>query len=155
MFRRKHKTGLLERFAQYKQTAEYFAQQLRLDLSDLVLRGLRREPQMTQRDLATKYGKGESFISRLINGDYNCSFGVAARVLFVLGIRPKLVDADEWERLKAQQPRRETPAETGEHVTAHTATATATRVILAGRGAFVHRHIRGSTSETRTSPSVG
>jgi len=72
---------------------------MRLDLADLIINKLRATDE-PQKDVAKRAGLRESFVSRLVHADSNFTALVAAKVLHALGIRPKLVDADEWDRLK-------------------------------------------------------
>ncbi|MEX2217516.1 MAG: hypothetical protein WD749_02045 [Phycisphaerales bacterium] len=118
-----YKTPLAERAREFAQSAAYLAFQLRLDFADLILAGLKRR-NLTQKDLGGLCGRGESFISRYVNSKGNCTFGVVARILFALGIRPKLVDADEWEAL--QQLKKRSMAASGD---AHARVA---RIVHAG-----------------------
>jgi plasmid maintenance system antidote protein VapI len=63
---------------------------LRLDLSEIILRHL-CEHGMTQKEVAARSGMKESFITRLIHSEANCTFDTAGRILHALGIRAKLV----------------------------------------------------------------
>ncbi len=58
----------------------------RLDLSKLICDALDAKG-WTQRDLAREAGMKESFVSRVVNADSNCTFDVAGRLLFALGAR--------------------------------------------------------------------
>lgn len=94
MLKRADKRELSERCRDYQKTHEYWAMQLRLDLADLLTDHL-RETGITQRELAAACGMKESFLSRIIHSDSNCTFDVAARVLHSIGVKPQLVDRDK------------------------------------------------------------
>ena len=63
--------------------------ELRLHLSEIVLRHLRRHD-WSQRELAEKTGLKESFISRVVHSNANCTFETAGRLLFALGVRARI-----------------------------------------------------------------
>lgn len=79
---------------------------LRADLSTLIEKGLDRKD-INQAELARRAKKRESYISRLVNAATSCKMSIVAQVLAPLGIRPKLVDAAEWESLRAFKRRAE------------------------------------------------
>ena len=58
----------------------------RLNLSDILLDRM-SDQACTQKQLADKAGMKQPFVSRIINSDSNCTFDVAGRLLFALGIR--------------------------------------------------------------------
>ena len=62
---------------------------LRLDLAEIVLRNLRRKG-WSQRTLARETGLKESYISRVLHSNANCTFETAGNLLFALGIRAQL-----------------------------------------------------------------
>lgn len=62
----------------------------RLDLADIVLAQLKAKG-WTQKRLAKESGFKESFISRIIHAESNCTFDVAGRILSALGLGGKLV----------------------------------------------------------------
>ena len=82
---------LHERLRRFNATPEGRSETLRQDLSAIMIRRL-GELGWTQKQLAQRCGKTESFISRLIHTDTNCTFEVAAHVLHALGAQPRLVD---------------------------------------------------------------
>lgn len=87
-----------ERFRAFRQTPEYAALRLQYDLAELIQGGLAKGTGMTQRELARKVGKSESYISRLLHSEARM-FRVLSQVLHALGVRPKLVDGDQWDTL--------------------------------------------------------
>jgi len=68
--------------------------ELRVSFSRLVTERL-RELGWTQKKLAEKTRKKESYISRVLNGDENCSFDRAAELLFILGTEAEFRAAPE------------------------------------------------------------
>lgn len=66
--------------------------QLRLDLADIIMRHLGLKG-WTQKQLAEKAAVPQCHVSRLIHADVNCTFQTAGKVLFALGVKPKLTDA--------------------------------------------------------------
>ena len=64
---------------------------LRLSLAEIVLRQLRTKG-WTQKQLADAAGMKPSFLTRIIHGSSNCTFDVAGRILFALGVHAELVD---------------------------------------------------------------
>src|SRR5579862_5872761 len=69
---------------------------LRLDLSTIVSQHL-AEKGWTQTRLAKAAGMKPSFLTRIIHGTNNCTFEVAGRIIFALGIRAKLVETSTTE----------------------------------------------------------
>jgi|GEM_PF-3852119 len=82
---------LLNDLHNFEATAEGYAEELRLDLSGIIAAEL-RERNWSQARLAKEAGMKASYINRLIHGASNCTFEVAARVLFTLQIRPQLAE---------------------------------------------------------------
>ncbi len=101
-----------QRLADAKGSYRYWATQLRLDLSDLIIKKL-KATNKPQSWAAEQSGKRESFISRLIHADANFTASVAAKVLFNIGVRPKLVDLEEWETLKKKAESHKSDSLTG------------------------------------------
>ena len=97
---------LMARLDAYNATPEGRSHTLREDLSLLIIRRL-EELGWTQKQLAQKCGKNESFISRIIHTDTNATFEVAAAILHALDIQPRLVDA---RTLPADHPQAEPDA---------------------------------------------
>lgn len=80
---------LTQHLEAYEQAPESAGLHLRIDLAELIVRGLERKG-WTQRQLAQAAGMKESRITRLIHSDANATFDVAGRVLRALGIRASL-----------------------------------------------------------------
>jgi len=74
------------RLQKFKETPESVGHELRLHLSSLLCRHLSIKG-WTQKRLADEAGMQESFVSRVMNADSNCTFDVAGRLLFALGLR--------------------------------------------------------------------
>jgi transcriptional regulator with XRE-family HTH domain len=71
--------------------------ELRLGLATIVL-GRLDALGWTQKRLADATGMKESFVSRVIHGDQNCTFDVAGRLLFALGVRARLAEVPSSSR---------------------------------------------------------
>lgn len=85
-------SALLDRLKQFDNTAESVSADLRLSFARLVARGL-RERGWTQRDLAERANFKESFVSRILHSDSNCTLETAGRLLFALGTRAHFSEA--------------------------------------------------------------
>lgn len=81
----------LHEFENAQKTAEFLAVGLRVDLAAIIMRGIKARG-WTQKRLAEAVGMRESQISKLINGDANWETSTAARVLFALGVKARLVE---------------------------------------------------------------
>ena len=66
--------------------------ELRLSLAEIV-RGQLGRMGWSQRDLAERTGLRESYISRVLHSNANCTLGTAGKFLFALGIRARLQEA--------------------------------------------------------------
>ena len=77
--------------ADFERTPESRGFDLRLALADLVIRHLRRKG-WTQKKLAEEAGMKESFVTRIIHAEQNCTFDVAGRLLFGLDVRANLIE---------------------------------------------------------------
>lgn len=92
------RNGLLrELLNEFKQSYKSLGQSLRVNLSEIVIRGL-REKNWTQRDLAGETKICEPTISRIIHSDVNCTLDTAARIMFALDVQARLTK-DEHEPL--------------------------------------------------------
>jgi transcriptional regulator with XRE-family HTH domain len=80
---------LLRLLNEFRNSADGAGHQLRLDLADLVIAKL-REKGWTQKQLADATGMKESFVTRIIHSNSNCTFGVAGRILFALDVKATL-----------------------------------------------------------------
>ncbi len=63
--------------------------QLRLNLAEIVLEEMDRRG-WNQKQLAEACGMKPAFIHRIIHSNSNCTFDVAGRIFFALGIKPQL-----------------------------------------------------------------
>ena len=82
---------LLSDIAEFEAAPESAGHELRLDLAEIVLRHLDGR-QWTQRKLADAAGMKSPFITRITHAAQNCTFDVAGRLLFALGVKAKLVE---------------------------------------------------------------
>ena len=89
-----HVRDILKALDEYHQTPESRGMKLRLDLAEIVLRHLKQND-WTQKELARKTSFKDSFISRLLHSDANCTFETAGRILFALGVEAKLEEISE------------------------------------------------------------
>jgi plasmid maintenance system antidote protein VapI len=64
--------------------------ELRMDLAEIIIQNLDHKG-WTQKQLADAAGMKEPMITRLVHSAANCTFDVAGRVLFALGVSAKLV----------------------------------------------------------------
>lgn len=74
----------------YDNTPEGFADSLKLDLSDIVLR--RIVGKVTQASIAGKAGIKPQMMTRIVHAASNCTFKTAANILFALGVKARLVE---------------------------------------------------------------
>ena len=81
---------------------------LRLALSKLVLAALRRKG-WSQKQLADAAGMKQSFVTRVVHADQNCTFEVAGRMLTALGVNATLVSNEESSRDTRPKHQIETP----------------------------------------------
>ncbi len=84
-----HVRDILRELDEYHQTPESHGIKLRLNLAEIILRHI-KEKNWTQKELARKTSFKDSFISRLLHSDANCTFETAGRILFALGVEAKL-----------------------------------------------------------------
>lgn len=75
-----------ERLRSFRDHPDSIGYQLRLNLMTLLCELLEKRG-WSQKDLAKSVGKHESYVSRVLNGDSNCTFDTAGRLLFALGVR--------------------------------------------------------------------
>ena len=78
--------------ADYEETADAAALELGLSFAQVVLRELWLK-QWSQKDLATRSGLKESFLSRVLHSDQNWTRDTAGRILHALGVRAR-IEAD-------------------------------------------------------------
>ncbi len=89
-----HVRDILKVLDEYHQTPESRGMKLRLNLAEIILRHLKQN-NWTQKELARKTSFQDSFISRLLHSDANCTFETAGRLLFALGVEAKLEEISE------------------------------------------------------------
>ncbi len=63
--------------------------ELRLNLAEIILRGL-NEKGWSQGDLALKANLKDSYVSRVIHSNANCTFETAGKLLFALGVNARI-----------------------------------------------------------------
>lgn len=80
----------LERF---NKTEEGHALDLRLDLAEIILRGLSKPGSHAKLAAAAKMKP--SFLSRITHADANCTFDVASRIISAIGLRARLVAVND------------------------------------------------------------
>lgn len=83
--------ALLKILDDFSESAEGTGHTLRLDFADLILLQLRKKG-WTQKKLAEAAQMKESFISRIIHGNSNCTFDMAGRILFAMNVKARLVE---------------------------------------------------------------
>ena len=94
--------GLLEALSELENSPANQGIEIRLSLADIVLRRL-RELGMTQAELARKAGMKESFVNRIVHANSNCTFEVAGRLLFAVGVKAELVPESAKGQASANQ----------------------------------------------------
>ena len=87
---------ILSAIREVEQTPAGRGVELRMSFSQLVIERL-RELGWTQKRLGDEARKKESYISRVVNGDQNCSFDRAAEILFALSMKA------EFQRIHDQR----------------------------------------------------
>jgi len=87
----------------FESTPESRGLALRTSLAVLVLHRL-KEKGWSQKQLAESAGMKESFISRIIYANSNCTFDVAGRILFALDVTAEIVPAQKKKRMPAFDP---------------------------------------------------
>ncbi len=83
---------LLKLLDDFQDSPEALGHELRLDLAELILKTLRQK-RWTQKQLAQAARMKPSFINRIVHGASNCTFDVAGRLLFALGLKARLAEA--------------------------------------------------------------
>src|SRR5438067_799702 len=79
---------ILDDFNRHPESRGY---DLRLSLAAIIMRRMKTK-NWTQKQLAEAAGMKPSFITRILHADSNCTFDVAGRLLFALGIRAELAE---------------------------------------------------------------
>jgi len=83
---------LLKLLDDFENTPESAGHALRLDLAELILKTLQQKC-WTQKQLAQIARMKPSFITRIVHGSSNCTFDVAGRLLFALGIKARMAES--------------------------------------------------------------
>lgn len=78
-------------FAEFDESPAGYGAELRLDLAEIIWRGLARN-KWTQRKLAQQSGLADAVISNLVHGNKNCTLDTVGVVLHALGAKAKLVE---------------------------------------------------------------
>jgi transcriptional regulator with XRE-family HTH domain len=73
----------------FDKTADSIGVDLRLDFADLIIHGLKQK-KWSQKELADRVGLKESYISRLIHSNANCTFETVGRILHAFDMRAEL-----------------------------------------------------------------
>lgn len=89
-----HFQGILDDLREFEASPESRGFDLRLDLADIILRHLDGK-RWTQKRLAEAAGMKPSFLTRVIHASNNCTFDVAGRILFALGVQAKLIETQQ------------------------------------------------------------
>jgi len=89
---------VLEHFELQPESAGY---DLRLSFAELLLRRL-DELGWSQKQLAEASGMKAPQLSRIIHSDQNCTFDVAGRLLFALGLRARISEKPPTPRVKEE-----------------------------------------------------
>lgn len=88
----------------FEDSPEGVGYDLRLNLSEIILRHLRSKG-WTQRRLADESKKLESYITRVVHSQQNCSLDTIGEIFYALGIRASLVENPQTMTLTATPPR--------------------------------------------------
>src|SRR5829696_2389996 len=83
---------LLKHLRDFEEQPSSRVYELRLSLAAIIIRNL-KEKNWTQRQLADVAGMKESFVTRILHSDSNCTFDVAGRLLFALNVHAEFVEA--------------------------------------------------------------
>lgn len=84
---------LLKRLREFENSPEGYGYELRLQLATVIFRQLDKKG-WTQKRLAEESGMKESFLSRVLHAESNCTLDVMGRLFFALGIKPQLIDRE-------------------------------------------------------------
>ena len=81
--------SILQTVDEFEKTEASVGLELRLSLAELILRHLSSK-NWTQRQLAEKTRLKESYISRVLHSNSNCTLDTAGKLLFALDVRARL-----------------------------------------------------------------
>lgn len=96
--------SLLDRLHEFENSPQGVGFDLRLDLSDIIVQACMTGG-WTHKQIAEKAGMKPSQLSKIVHGSANCTFDVAGRVLFALGLQGKLVTTPMVVRGSTPSPR--------------------------------------------------
>ncbi len=82
---------ILRALREYEDTPESWGLELRLNLAETVIRGLRQKG-WSQRDLARATSMKESFISRVLHSDANCTLDTVGRLFHALDVNAHITE---------------------------------------------------------------
>ncbi len=80
--------SILSKLGAFNRTQESVGVELRVSLSELLVRTLRIRG-WSQRQLAAAADVKEPFVSRILHGNVNCTLDTIGNLLFALGVRAK------------------------------------------------------------------
>lgn len=83
---------MLQELETFEKTDEAAAIELRTSFTKILIEHLRKK-EWTQRQLAEAAGVKESYISRVLHGECNCTFDTAAKLLLALDAKVEFRDA--------------------------------------------------------------
>ena len=79
---------------EFENTYQAISLDLKLDFSELVIKGLRKK-KWTYTQLAEAIITKNSYINRVVHADQNCTLDVIGRICYALDIKPKLINLNE------------------------------------------------------------
>ena len=82
---------LNKRLREFQDSPGGFGHELRMNVAEIVMRNLKQKP-WTQRKFANVAGKAESYITRIVHGQQNCSLDTVGALLHALGVRATIVE---------------------------------------------------------------
>jgi len=85
---------ILRALAEYEDTAASVGLELRVSLTETILRHLRRKD-WSQRELAARTNLKEPYISRILHSNANCTLDTAGKFLHALGIRARFQEVPQ------------------------------------------------------------
>lgn len=83
--------GILRALRKYEDTPESWGLELRLNLAEIVIRTLRRKG-WSQRDLARAASMKESFISRVLHSNANCTLDTVGKLFHALDVNAYITE---------------------------------------------------------------
>lgn len=86
---------ILRALREYEDTPESWGLELRLNLAEVVIHALRRKG-WRQRDLARATSMKESFISRVLHSNANCTLDTAGRLFHALRVKAHIAEVERF-----------------------------------------------------------